>query len=228
MSITRAAVRARLQELLGDMNPDARVVGQFRYNEVISRNMNMLASRSIRPRETELTVAVVAGTYDYTLDVTKTIATVSSVYDYTNWWELEFLEFEAFNRAFRENTVNPPISGRLSHYTLWETAGQLGTLRVGPMPNAATSLRVHYGILPAALASESTAIPFTLELQRALESFSAAELISTLGDERLQKLGLSRSVVGLWQAQGQQALRDHNKRQGSMGRVNRGVLRVEA
>lgn len=226
MSATLAATRRRVQNLIGDRNPDRRSVNSIRLDEIIEKNVHLIAGRIILPREPVTTgVTLVAGTYDYSL--TGEIALVSRVVDNTRGDELIFLDFDELNRRFEQDTSDPVESGTTGFWTTWEDSSQVTRLRIAPTPSAAGTLRVYHAVEPAALNvnTETTAIPFPRMLLRGLEAMCAAEAASLLSEDELAILKLSPGVVGIWNSQANQAIRDHNQRQLGKGRRQEGILR---
>ena len=216
MATTRAGVRNRVREMLGDQDPANRVVSQFRYDGSISRNMFLIASKATMPRAAVSSVSISAGAYESTA-ITDTARSVKLVVDNATGKELAYVPWDDFNSYYGQDTANPRASGTAVEYTVRENTTAGLVIRVGPTPSANATFDVHYAAMPSALSTDSTSIPFSEELTRALDSFVAAEIASTLSEDKLAKLGVPRSSAKLWLEQGTAAIRDYNLRMGRLG-----------
>ena len=225
MSATRSVVRGRIQELIGDVNPAERVVGQFRYDEVIGRNMHLLGARCAMGRDSVVSVTLVAGTYDYAVHATLQYRDVSQVFLNDDGAELGFVPREQFDAYYLQDTADPVSSGTPREYTVYENTSSLTRIRVGPTPDAAGTLKVHASSIPALLTSDGATIPFSLELLRALESQCAAEIVLMLGQDALAKLGLDRAVAQKWTAEVDRTVRAYNQRVHDLGTRQNRILR---
>lgn len=225
MAATRAVVRGRIQEILGDVNPSERVVGQFRYDEVIARNMHLIAARCVLPRDSVTSITLVANTYDYAAHATLQYQSITQALLNSTGRELNYVPMEQFNAYYRQDTAEPRESGEPREYTIYENTSNLVRVRFGPTPNASDTAKFHATSLPALLTADSSSIPFSNDLLRGLESACAAELVLALSPDALAKLGLDKSVAGAWTAQTERAIHDHNVRQQAMGRRQNHILR---
>ena len=237
MSITAAVLSGRILDRLNDVNPQEQAVGPFRLRAIINAQTNLLASRTIRPRETVQSIALVANTYDYTLASSGLVANVAQVFLNTDGIELSYRPFEEFNSIYRQATANPASSGEPREYTVWETAGQVATLRVGPTPDSAADgpLKVYHSIMPVMLSNASysnltwdaTVIPFGNELIAGLEAACCAEAASIMPEAAAARLGIDKAVaIPAWRAMTEQAIREHNNRQWRLGRRRDHVART--
>lgn len=225
MSVTRAAIRTRVRELLGDTNGDERQISSFRYLQSIHRNMHLIAARVNMPRSSVQSVSIsVAGGYEYTT-LTNTPQSVGLVLLNSTGAELAPVPWEQFNAYYRQDTAEPRDSGTPREYTMRENTSNGLVLRFGPTPDASDTVKVHISIIPDQPASDSTAVPFSDELARAWESAVAAELVSTIADDRLKALGVPRSAAGLFLKQMDEAIRDYNRRQGRLGTRQDHIMR---
>ena len=225
MSATRATVRGRIQEILGDVNPSERVVNQFRLDETIGRNMHLIAGRAMMPRDSVTSVALVASTYDYSLSASLTYQMVEQVLLDSTGREIAFVPFAQFNAYYRQDTAQPIGTGTPQEYTLYETTTNILKIRFGPTPSASDTAKVHAAAVPALLTADSSVIPFAHTLIRGLESACAAEIVLALSDEALGRLGLSRGVARKWSADAEGAIHDYNVRQRRMGAQQNHILR---
>ena len=225
MAQTRAVVRGRIQELLGDVNPSERVFGTFRYNEIIGRNVPMLAVRCMMPRETVVSLALTATTYDYTIAASTDATGVSQVFLNSTGDELGFVPFEQFNAYYRQDTAEPRDSGTPREYTLSENTSNVTRIRIGPTPDASDTAKIHIERIPAALTADSSSIPFAEDLMRGLESLCAAEVVLVMSPEQRARLGLSPDSVSKWLGDADRVVHDYNVRQRRLGSNQNGVLR---
>jgi hypothetical protein len=211
--------------MLGDVNPDSRAISQFRYNQSIARNVQLIAMRANLPRSAVQSVSIsVAGGYEYS-GITDAMQSVDQVLLNSTGDELVYVPWEQFNAYYRQDTAMPRASGTPVEYTIRENLSSGLVIRVGPTPNASDTLKVHGPILPAALSSDSTVIAFSDELIRGLESAVAAEIVSTLSEDKLKSLGVPRSAASLWVAQLDMAIRSYNQRQLRLGARQDRILR---
>ena len=217
-------MRAAVQELLGDTNPDQRQVTTFRYNQSIHRHVSAIASRVYLPRIAVQSVSLVAGTFEYT-SLTATPNTVDQVILNSTGAELAPVPWEQFNAYYRQDSAEPRDSGEPREYTIRESVTNGLVIRVGPTPSEADTLKIFETTIPAQVASDTTSIPFADELRRALESFVAAEIISTLSEDRLRALGVAKSAATLYLKQGEDGIRAYNIRQGRLGQRQDRILR---
>ena len=204
MSATLAQTRANVYEMLGDLNSDLRSIGVFRLNQAIEKHSQLVAGRTIRPRETISSVALVANTYDYSLSAE--IMGVHQVFLNSNGFELGYLPFTDFNAFYRQETASP-VGGTPMQYTVWEGTNGALRIRVGPTPAAADTLKVHNGIVPVALSADSTSIFCTRELLRAIECFAAAECVMLLSEDELAKLKTTRGYAAVLMDQAEQGIK---------------------
>ena len=153
--------------------------------------------------------------------------------------ELCYAPFELFNSRYRQATSDPAASGTPIEYTLWETSAQVMTVRDGPTPDSAADgpIKVYHSILPVMMSnsdnvgglSNTASIPFSNELISALESACAAELVSTMSAEWVEKLGLDKAVViPRWEREAEEGIRSYNLRQLKNGRQQNHVLRTSS
>ena len=224
MATDRATVRAAVQELLGDTNPDQRQVTTFRYNQSIHRHAQAIAARVYMPRIAVQSISLVAGTFEYT-SLTATPNTVDQVILNSTGAELAPVPWEQFNAYYRQDSAEPRDSGEPREYTIRESVTNGLVIRVGPTPSEADTLKIFETTIPAALASDATSIPFSDELVRGLESAVAAEIISTASDDRLKALGVARSAAATFAAQSEAMVRAYNLRQGRLGARQDRILR---
>ncbi|HTF39006.1 MAG TPA: hypothetical protein VK754_00240 [Propionibacteriaceae bacterium] len=233
-AITLRLLRGRIFDMIGDVDSENPAINPFRLDAIINRQANRLASRTIRPQETVQSITLVVGTYDYALASNGIVEHVSQVFLNADGLELYYLPFEQFNQRYRQATAAPAGSGQPREYTVWETADQVMTLRVGPTPDTAGDgpLKVYHSILPVVLSnsvysfSDSDTIPFSHELLAGLEAACAAEAVLAMSDEFVAKLGLDRSrLVAHWTAEAEGAIRAYNLRQLNNGKRQDRIFR---
>jgi len=216
VAVTRDTVRTNIRESLGDVNPSETVVGDFRINDVISRNMYAIAGRSEMPRSSVTSVSLSASTYEYTVSST-TGHTVGQVFLNSDGYELAYVPWEQFNAYYRQDTAEPRGSGTPREYTMREDTSNLLRFRFGPTPDATDTAKVHLSVLPAALTTDAISIPFANDLLRALEAACLSEIVLALDKSTLAKLGLSKDVAGKWSAESDRLVRGYNLRMGRLG-----------
>ena len=224
MATTRLDVRDHIQEILGNVNPSEPVIGQFRYNEVINRNMHAIAARCDMPRSSVASVALVASTFEYTVAST-TAQSVGLVILNSIGRELGFVPWEQFNAYYRQDSAQPLGSGTPEEYTLREDTSNLLRFRFGPTPSAIDTVKVHLSILPATLATDTSAIPFAIDLVRALELSCACEIVLAMDKTKLGAIGLAKDVAAKWDSEAARIIHDYNVRMGRLGSRQNHILR---
>jgi hypothetical protein len=229
MAATRAVVRARIQELLGDVNPAERVVNLYRLNEIINRNMQVVAAQTIRPTELATAITLVNGTYDYAIVTVDETQTVDQVFAngagvaLATGAELKLRTFVDMCSTYKQDTAAPVASGIPLHYTVYEKSDNVVTLRIGPTPNAAAvtarvSLIVRATGLITLPTTDASSIRFNAVLMRGLEAACAADVVEMLDDASLGALKISRGWAASLRRQAQEAIAAHNFRDEGLGR----------
>jgi hypothetical protein len=231
MGDTRATVRTRIRESVGDMDPMNPVVSMFRYNAVIERNKQLISAQCQLPSEAISTVSLVSGTYQYTLSSESakgvTLVLLNSTGD-----ELFLVPWEQFNAYYRQDTADPRANGTPREYTIRESSTNTTLMRFGPTPNATDSAKVHVSLLAA---TESVSLPSTTadtatiylpnDLIHGLVSRCCAEVALMLSPEKRAALGLSADVAAKWLDEAKQVIHDYNVRQGRLGSRQDYILR---
>jgi len=228
LSQTRATVRGRIKELLGDVRPAEPIFTQFRYDECINRNIQMFMGRAIA-QDTTLTVSLVAGSYDYT--VTAIIGEVKSAWQAFlsgTGAELTYLPLEELNNLYHQESSAAAASGDPAYFSLYESTTQVWKVRVAPTPASSGSLILYQSVTLDLPTSEGSSIAMDEQLIRALECAVAADLIETADQATLQAGRISRAAVPTFRLQAEQGLKDHNQRRMGMGRRQNYVLRRRA
>jgi len=234
--ITVAVLKARILDILGDVDPENRAVHPFRFDTIINRQVHRLASRTMRPQETVQSITLVVGTYDYALASSGLVDHVSQVFLDADGSELLYVPFDLFNSRYRQATSEPAASGPPCEYTLWETAANVMTLRVGPTPDNAADgpIKVYYSILPAMLSNSVYSvltgievIPFGNELIVGLEAACCADAVAGMNEESVKRLGIDKGIaIQQWAAEVESAIRAHNLRQLKNGKLQDHVFRT--
>jgi hypothetical protein len=221
MAATRAVVRARIQELLGDVNPAERVVNLYRLNEIINRNIELIAPRVACPMRVAVSVTTEAGTPDYTASASFEAQTVEQVFMNASGEELKLITFAEMCSNYRQDTATPVASGTPLYYTVYEKSDNVATLRIGPTPNAILVMKVHatsLTVLPTEDGSPGGDIYFNAVLMRGLEAACAADVVEMLDDASLGALKISRGWAASLRRQAQEAIAAHNFRDEGLGR----------
>ena len=225
MSATRTATEMNIRLLIDDLDPDSYAISSVRMHQYLQGQMHVMGTRLILPMEAVTSVSVVAGTYDYT--ITGTVGDVRKVLDNATGRELVPMTFDDICSAYLQDT-DESVSGDPAAYALYETSAQASKMRVGPTPSASGTLKVYYGIIPAALTTDASTIPFSAPLLRALERLTAAECVAVMGAQDRQKRMVSPDVVRLWREMAEQAITNENYRMRTMGALQRRIAEVEA
>ena len=210
--------------MIGDVNPSETVLNDFRINDVIGRNVHLLATWCDLPRSTVSSITLANGTYEYTIAST-TAKAVGLVLLNSTGDELGFVPWEQFNAYYKQDTAEARDAGTPQEYTLRESVTNVVTFRFGPTPNASDSAKVHLSVLPAELTSDATSIPFADDLRRGLELMCAAEIVAALDDDQLKRLGVSKAIVPVWTAALNRVVRDYHRRQANLGARQNRILR---
>lgn len=103
------------------------------------------------------------------------------------------------------------------YYALYETSAQATVMRVAPTPVVAGTLKVYHSLLPTALVSDTSTIPFSDGLLRALERLVAAECAIAMGPEQRKKRMIGPETIARWRMLAERGLRDENFRLRVMG-----------
>lgn len=223
MSKTRGAVRLSIYEILGDMNPDERVVSIPRINEIIARNYQTFLRRTTQHTSVAVSVTVLSGTGDYTIDSNE-VFELDQVFDSTNNRELFYLPLVEFNSRFLPD-VTTAATGLPTHYTTYEGTSQVMKLRLGPTPNASLTVKCYRTTAQSALTTDGSSLLVSDGLARGIEAACAADILAILGDAQLTKLGASRAAVQTLRKESEDAIREHNLKASRTGRRQASVLR---
>ena len=222
MALTVGEVRNRVKEVLGDMNPSDQVVGEYRYDEIVRGNVQVVASRANMPRNSPVSISLLAGTYDYAVSATLTYQSIAQVLLNSNGRELVFVPFEQFNAYYKQETAEPHGSGTPVEWTAYENTSGLTRMRFGPTPDESDTAKVHANSIPLL---DPASISFSDDLVRALIYSCASEVLLMLNDEQRAKLGLDTKVAAKWAADVERAIHGYNVRQQNLGAVANHVLR---
>lgn len=242
MSVTVEILKSRVRDLIGDVDSEQPVINPFRLDVIINKQIHRLSAKTIRPQETVQSITLVVGTYDYALASSGLVAEVAQVFLDADGAELIGpVPFDVFNSRYRQATSEPAASGRPCEYTVWETAANVATLRVGPTPDAASDgpLKVYHSIMPTALANttfpanasilaSNTTLPFGNELIAGLEAACAAEASRVMTAADRERAGIDKATIAGWVADAEEGVRAHNLRQRRLGRQQDHIFRVRS
>jgi hypothetical protein len=226
MSQTRAITEMNVRYLIDDLDPEDYAISSVRMHQYLQGQMHLLASRMVLPMEAVTSVAVVAGTYDYTL--TGTVGDIRQIQWNATGGELEPMLFEELNAEFKQDTAVVYSSGTPRAYAPFETSAQASKIRVAPTPAATGTLKVYYGIIPAALTADSSVIPFSAPMLRILERLVASECVSVMSPEDRKRRMLGTEVVAFWARMVEHGISDENFRMRTQGSTQRRIQEVEA
>jgi hypothetical protein len=224
MSQTRAVTAYNVRVMIDDSDMDDFAINSLRMNQFIQGQMHLLAGRMVLPMEAVTSVAVTAGTYDYTLS--GTVADVRKVLWNATGAELEPMTFDDIASVYLQDTAIT-TSGTPEAYALYETSAQASKLRLAPTPSADGTLKLHYGIIPTALTTDISTIPFSAPMLRILEMMVASECISIMSPDDRKRRMVSTDIVKMWGQMIQQGLQDENMRMRGMGSLQRRIHEVE-
>lgn len=214
MSQTRSVTSYNIRLLIDDLDPDDYAISSVRMNQYIQGQMHLLGNRMVLPMEAVTSVAVTGGTYDYTL--TGTAGDVRQVFWNSTGQELDRLSFEDIVSQFLQDT-SVSSTGTPAYYSLYETSAQASKLRLAPTPAASGTLKIYYGIIPAALTTDASTIPFSAPMLRVLEKMVARECLGIMGPDDLKRRMISKDVIPLWTQQIEQGISYENFRMAAMG-----------
>lgn len=218
MAATRVTVRRRIQELLGDTNPSERVVNTLKVEALINHHIVLLAARTIRNTETNLSIATASGTFDYTIHATLEAQAVDQVYLNSTGTELRYLTLAEIGVLYKQGTTGAAANATPVHYTIFENEAQVPKIRLGPTPNATDAVDLVLSVMPTLPTADSTSILFPDVLMRGLEAAVAADCIDMMDDASLSALKLSRGAGASFRAQVEVAVAEHNARLNRFGR----------
>lgn len=211
MSATRSATEDIIRLLIDDHDRDDYAISSIRMAEIIQGQMQLLGAQTHLPMEAVTSVALLAGTYDYTL--TGVVGDVRQVIDNATGMELTPVTLDELVSTYRQDTAvpqgssNPPL-----YYAVLETSAQLSRIRVAPTPGASGTLKVYYGIVPASLSADASTIPFSAPLLRVLERSCAMECVASMSREDRAQRMISADVLSIWQNSVSEGLRAENLR----------------
>ena len=224
MSVTRAVVRRRVQEMLHDMNPsDPLVSSDDTYNEALERHPFNISGRVFLPPSTVVSTTLVAGTYEYTLSDVRLQGLVQ-VFLNSDGTEMIPLPWEEFNAMFRQDTAMPAASGIPRYYAAREVSSASindTVIRFGPTPNAAGTAKVYYAPLQTMATSpapayvgmtDSSSIVFPEDLLMALVCACAADIAGSVTPDKLASHNLNPNAASQWGGQVSQLILGYNRR----------------
>lgn len=225
MSQTRAVTEMNIRYLLDDLDPDDYAISSVRMHQYLQGQMHMLAARMVLPMEAVTSVSVTAGTYDYTLS--GTVGDVRKVLWDATGQELVRLSFDDICSGYLQDSTASVTRGIPIAYALYETSAQASKMRVAPTPVSSGTLKLYYGIVPAALTADSSTIPFSAPMLRVLERLTAAECASVMSPADRQRRMLGDGAAALWRQQAEQALANENFRMRTMGALQEKIAEVD-
>lgn len=224
MSQTTAVTHQNIRRLIDDLNPEQYAISSYRMGTIVSSQVQNLASRTFQPRVAPPeTVALVAGTFDYTLTLANNF--VHQLMLDSNGWELEKLSFEELNAYYRQDTNSPVGRSTPCHYAPFETNAQVHRIRVAPTPASSDTLNVYRNVLPAATAGESTDVPFSNVMLRTLEKACAIQCIGVMNPDDRERRKISPEVMNLWREDVENGVRSENWRQRTLGHTQTHIIR---
>lgn len=210
MSATRSATELEVRRLIDDLDPDDFAISSIRMHSMVQGQMHLLAPRTVLPMEAVTDVALLASIYDYTL--TGIVGDIRQAILNSTGLALDPMNLEDLNAQYRQDTAQAAGTGTPRAYALFETSAQASKMRVAPTPSASGTIKLYYGIIPAALSADSSAIPFSAPLLRILERMVASECVAAMSEQDRAKRMIGVEVVPMWRAMADQGLRDENFR----------------
>lgn len=149
-----------------------------------------------------VSVALVAGTYDYVITASTEFGTIWKVERNSDGDELVPRSLDYMVSVFKQDTSGALGRSAPTDYATWEEEGPSGTnttrIRVGPTPAAADTLRV-YNTRPVALSgdasdvADSATLPFVSQFLRVIEAETAVLCVAAMSDDELSQRKLSRT-----------------------------------
>lgn len=217
MSETYGTFERRVRAMMNDTRPGDYCVSVERLREVTTATMHDFGSRMGLGTAALTSVALVAGTGDYTLATSVQYAQVNFVQLDSTKEMLCKLTREQMEAEWQDNTDR----SRPSHYCLWEDASQVVNVRIRPIPDANDTLLVFGAAIPASLSSPASVIPFSGPVLYALARAVAAECIVALPQADLDKLHLTVAVAGTLRNDAEAALVADEIRRNRLKRTGR-------
>jgi hypothetical protein len=219
LSTVRANVFRKIRNRAGTVNlADTAVVD----DTITSVMQTMAAEMHMGLSWDDSAVTTAAGTREYTLPASTEYQNVMLVRDQEQGYYLGKLTPERIE-AFRIGNDN---TGRPTHYALTENPPGSGnphrvTITFGPTPDEARDYDLLRATVPVTLDDPADEVPFSEYALRALELFSAAEIIEAASDESLAAVKLSRGAARAYTARAERVLHYEKIRSASFERSGR-------
>lgn len=223
MSDTRGAVKRRIRLRIDDMNPNDRAIDDERMDILIEDRMHLLAQEvGLGAVWTTTLVTLAASTWQYTLPTSVQYERVMDVVLRSLATPLDRVT-HAEMTALRDGGT---ATGDPTHYALFEDSSQQVNIWVYPTPTQVDYLDGLRAQIPTTLSSDSSAIPFSTPLLKALEKSVAAEAILLMDEESRAERKAVVDEVPNWKREVQRAIRLERVRLGNQKRSDVMPLRT--
>lgn len=228
MSSTLGAVRSQVRYHLKDRNHTDYSFSSWDVDRAIESVMRPMANR-LRMGEEVVTGAIVISnaTDTYTLPGAQAYAQVIRLrLGSTNEW-IPVIDRGEFDR-WREGITNPSTNGKADpeFATVWEDASQVVRVQFYPWPRKADTVDMIRSLLPSALTTDASVIPFDDIAVEALSLEVAAYLAGKSSPEVLGKLGLNETAASIFHAKAEEAIRESRVRRFRMAGITRSPMTV--
>jgi hypothetical protein len=215
MSQIALTTHHNIRLLIDDLDRDTYAINPHRLSLIIRRKVQLLTARTFQPLVTPTTIALVAGTFDYT--VTGTPNSIRQLILNSDGTPLERLPLPELNAIYKQDTLGAAGRGTPRHFAMYELNTQVNKIRVGPTPSAADTLDIYYDIYPASNVGNpdtaSSDVPFGDIMLAALEKSVAAECVLAMDDADRKRRKLSREYAGALAAEAEALIAAENWRQ---------------
>lgn len=235
MSQTGIVTHYNIRTMIDDLSRESYAISTPRMNLIVKREVQLLAARSILPIVSPTSIALTAGTYDYT--ITGTPQTIRQLILNSDGTELDRISLEEMNNLYKQDTNVAAGRATPRVYALYEINTQVCKVRLGPTPVANDSLDIYYEIAPAAAETalidgtsagvygSANDVPFPPLLLGALERMCAAHCVSVMDEADRARRKINPQAIGLWRDEADDMVRQSNWRARFNGRSQSHVMR---
>lgn len=207
---SRSAIERNIRSLIDDLDPERYAIKTTRMRQMIEAQMELIASRTFLPQESVTSVALLAGTYDYTL--TGVVGDIRQLVDDATGVPLIEVPMEEMVVTYRQDSSQPAPRGKPLAFAVAERSDQAVRIRVGPTPISTGTLDLYYGVIPSGLTSDISLIPFSEPLLRALERAVASQCVVAMSESDASRNMISADIVPVWRQMVDDAIREENMR----------------
>ncbi len=226
MASTRLLAERRVRKLLKDENYSDLAIPRPLLHQAMEQVMRTLASRY---RASQAWVAGAAtltvGNSDATLASSVEYAQIISLVRASDKYPLDRWSEERMASA--RSGSSTLTQGQPYAVWFWEDQTQTVNARFYPAADGSYSFDLLRSVIPAALATDSTSIPFDLDLVDALVLETAATLLPAMTAARRDALGLDPALADVLRSQAASLGQESMRKRASFGHTGH-IARIEA